>query len=129
MANTDLDRGFHMYHKNTNVDVTLYPYTTNNILTISNTVNTNTWSMVAFTYDGSHVRGYLNGQFTGVSPGISNSATDVSSSIPMAIGYLPDYPVSNNYSGKIAFVQVYNRSLSNNEIILNFERYRGRFGI
>jgi hypothetical protein len=36
---------------------------------------------------------------------------------------------TNHFNGKISVVQIYNRVLSSNEILLNFNSYKGRFGL
>jgi hypothetical protein len=124
-ANAGKTRGFEFFSQNNHLQVIVWPFTTNNILSYSNTVNANTWHCAAFTYDGSRVRGYLNGAFINVTPGVSNSATDTANSL--YIGSRSDS--ANTMNGRIAIVQVYNRALTNNEIITSFNRYRGRFGI
>ena len=124
-SNSTKTRGFEFFSQNNHLEVIVWPITTNNILSYSNTVNANTWHCAAFTYDGSHVRGYLNGAFVSITPGISNSATDTANSL--YIGSRSDS--ANTMNGRIAIVQVYNRALTNNEIITSFNRYRGRFGI
>ncbi|NDB59979.1 LamG domain-containing protein, partial [bacterium] len=80
-ANAGKTRGFEFFSQNNHLEVIVWPITTNNILSYSNTVNANTWHCAAFTYDGSHVRGYLNGAFVDITPGISNSATDTANSL------------------------------------------------
>jgi hypothetical protein len=124
-SNSGKTRGFEFFSQNNHLEVIVWPITTNNILSYSNTVNANTWHCAAFTYDGSHVRGYLNGAFVDITPGISNSATDTANSL--YIGSRSDS--ANTMNGRIAIVQVYNRALTNNEITRSFNRYRGRFGI
>jgi hypothetical protein len=124
-SNAGKTRGFEFFSQNNHLEVIVWPITTNNILSYSNTVNANTWHCAAFTYDGSHVRGYLNGSFVAITPGVSNSATDTANSL--YIGSRSDS--ANTMNGRIAIVEVYNRALTNNEIITSFNRYRGRFGI
>jgi hypothetical protein len=118
-------KGFELRTQNNHIEVSVWPWTTNNILSYANTVNANTWHCAAFTYDGSHVRGYLNGAFVDITSGTSNGITDTVNAF--YIGCRGDS--ANTMNGRIAIVQVYNRALTNNEIITSFNRYRGRFGI
>jgi hypothetical protein len=124
-SNAGKTRGFEFFSQNNNLEVVVWPRTANNILAYSNTVNANTWHCAAFTYDGVRVRGYLNGVLIDMTPGVSNGATDTANSF--YVGSRSDS--SNTMNGRIGIVQVYNRALTNNDIISSFNRYRGRFGI
>ena len=85
--------------------------------------------MVAFTYDGTTIKGYVNGQQMNVSTGTANSATDTDGQLYIGGRYAANANVSNVMTGRIAMTQIYSRALSNNEISKVFAKYRGRFGI
>ena len=101
----------------------------NNKLFVANTINANTWTMGAFTYDGTTIRGYLNGNVANISINNANSATDTDGSLYVGGRYAASAAVANVMSGKIGIVQIYNRVLSNSEIQHSFSLYRQRFGI
>ena len=86
-------------------------------------------SMGAFTYDGSTIRGYLNGNVTNISINTANSATDSNGSLYIGGRYAANANVANVMAGKIGMVKIYNRVLSNNEIYNSFNLYRQRFGV
>ena len=92
---------------------------------ISN-LQTGTWYNMVGTYDISTLefRGYKNAVLgpTTITP--SNSGTVVSNTT-YRIGHGGD----SNFSGNIASFMLYDRVLSLNEININFEALRGRFGI
>lgn len=97
------------------------------IATPSGEILTNTWYFVTYTYNGSSVIGYVNGQqktiaalssfvftSTGTNPIIAGDSTLASPTL---------------WNGNIAQVSLYNRALSPQEIQQNFEATRSRFGI
>jgi hypothetical protein len=131
VAKTDngYTRGFDLYNYGKNLEVIVRPTTATNKLLIANNINSNTWVMGAFTYDGSTIRGYINGNVTNISIGTANSATDSNGSIYIGGRYAANANVANVMAGKIGLVQIYNRVLSNSEIINSFSLYRGRFGV
>lgn len=124
-VNSANNRGFRMFIQDSNLKVSVGDSTTDNVITIG-TVNTNTWYQAAFTYEGINLRGYMNGEFRVVSSNTSNANTDTGDTlfIGSTNGYKP-----NTFHGKIAMTQIYDRRLSNNEIINEFNNYRKRFSI
>ena len=128
-TDTGYTRGFDLYNYGNKLEVIVRPTTSTNKLMIANNIVANTWVMGAFTYDGSTVRGYLNGNVTNISVGTANSATDSNGSLYIGGRYAANANVANVMSGKIGLVQIYNRVLSNSEIINSFSLYRGRFGV
>lgn len=114
-----------MFIQDSNLKVSVGNSLTDNVITIG-TVNTNTWYQAAFTFEGINLRGYMNGEFKVISSNISNANTDTGDTlfIGSTNGYKP-----NTFHGKIAMTQIYDRRLSNNEIINEFNNYRKRFSI
>lgn len=98
----------------------------NNILSFATNIPGNTWQHVAFTYDGSKIRGYSNGEFKAISTGIANGATDSTAALIVG-GFIsnPQY----NFEGLIGSVEIYNKVLANNEIQTLFNRDRRRYGV
>ena len=90
----------------------------------------NTWFYISWVFEvrtqgaliAKSLLGYLNGK-----PGISNSTTN-SYTLPTSdirIGYTD----SNNREKNISNLQFYNRALSANEILHNYNALKGRFGL
>jgi hypothetical protein len=119
------NRGFRMFIQDSSLKVSVGDSTTSNIITIG-TVNSNAWYQAAFTFEGINIRGYMNGEFKVVSTGVSNANTDSSGDLYLGTtnGFKP-----NTFQGKIAMAQIYNKRLSNTEILREFNAYRRRFGI
>jgi hypothetical protein len=90
---------------------------------LSNTV----WHCVAFTYDGVNIRGYSNGAFKAVSTGISNAASDSTGSLFIGARNFPSAPMI--FEGQIGSVEIYNRVLSNNEILNVYNTTRRIYGV
>ena len=128
-TDTGYTRGYDFYNYGKNLEVIVRPTTSANKIVVANNINSNTWVMGAFTYDGTTIRGYLNGNVTNISVGTANSATDTNGQLYIGGRYAATANVANVMTGKIAMVQIYNRVLSNSEISNSFSRYRGRFGI
>jgi hypothetical protein len=83
------------------------------------------WHHVAFVYNGTHRRAYIDGNYIGES---SVSGTLEFSFSNRNIG---KFGSDNTYwlNGDLAVVSLYNRDLNNDEIKQNFEAIRGRYGI
>ena len=89
----------------------------------------NQWNMLTGTWDGTTMKLYQNGikqsnelSFNG---GINGALADINT---VQVGYYfnPSQPWTN---GKIASLNLYNKALSIDEIKLNLEATRGRFGV
>jgi hypothetical protein len=79
-------------------------------------VNMNTWSNVAFTWDGSTLKVFHNGIFIGEKPG---SGYIVSNSQPIIIGARAD--LTHHFNGLIDEVAIYNRALTEEEIQCHYQ--------
>ena len=82
------------------------------------------WYMGAFTYDGISCRMYVDGAFW--SAGAISGATNLNSTATFQIGSRFG---GNNFNGNIGMTMMYNRKLSDAEILQNFNATRGRYGI
>ena len=81
----------------------------------------NTWYFAAVTYSNSTGwKLYLNGR----EDGTSASTTTFTGNQEISIG---SYSTANNFTGRIASVQVYNRALTATEIFQNYHATKGRY--
>lgn len=88
---------------------------------ISNAVNTN-WSHITYTYDGVNVRGYLNGVHSYTSSTVSFSTN--ADTTALQLGRADQY--GNDAIGNI---QMYNKTLTSQEVLQNFNAQKTRFGL
>jgi hypothetical protein len=89
-----------------------------------NSILSNTWYIVTATRNGNNVALYINGALSS-SGANSNSIT---TNNPYTIGNAYDYN-SEIFRGNIASVKVYNRALSNIEILQNYNAQKSRYGL
>lgn len=87
----------------------------------------NQWYYVGFTYDGTNLTGYVNGEAIGTitisrqAPGNLYYALFISDSTNMGtFGY---------GGGKFSVFSVYNRALTNQEVTQNYNALKGRYGL
>jgi hypothetical protein len=85
----------------------------------SGTVSLNTWSFVAYTYDGSYIRFYINGALSGETAKTGNIST---SAYNLRIGNLDYLPSPRYFDGQIFDNRIYNRGLTPNEIAEIYHR-------
>jgi hypothetical protein len=121
-------RGFRFGQNANTIFVQVYPDNeANNYLEIG-TFQSNGWYHIGFTFDGSKIRGYVNGAFTtmtsfgNVTTGFSDSDGDIF--IGGQFG-----TEANSYRGQIASVRMYDRVLGNNEIVIDYNTTRKRFAV
>jgi len=90
------------------------------------------WVNIIGTYDGSESKIYVNGTLSGTSnsqpDGVNRSVSGTmkSSVVPREIS---DSGTNTDFNGKISNIQIYNRALSANEVLHNYNALRGRFGL
>jgi hypothetical protein len=82
---------------------------------------------ISATYDGSQLKIYQNGVLTGT----SNSTLGIGSppSYNLAVGGMGYRPAQYNLTGNIYVGRVYNRALSADEVLQNYNAQKGRFGL
>ena len=84
-------------------------------------ISLNTWYFAAVTYsDSTGWKLYLNGR----EDGTSASTTTFTGNQEIVIGA---YSSSNNFTGRISNIQVYNRALTSTEILQNYHATKGRY--
>ena len=90
-------------------------------VTGATTLSLNTWYFGAVTYNNSSGwKLYLNG----VEDGTSADTTTFLGNQEISIG---SYNTGNNFTGRIAYVLVYNRTLTAKEILQNYNAIKGRY--
>jgi len=86
-------------------------------------ISSNTWLHTVITLNSGNYNCYLNG--TLVESGTSsNGYTTIYENVTLGLGYATRY-----YSGNISQTRIYNRALSQQEILQNFNATRFRYGI
>ena len=101
-----------------NNDVSTFAYSSG-----LNTAN-QTWSMTTLTITPTQAKWYLNGILQHTRTHGHSSTTYSNLYIGSDVGFGGRY-----YNGRIAMVQLYNRALTNTEILQNFNATRGRYGV
>lgn len=83
-----------------------------------------TWSMATLTLTSTNVKWYINGilQHTRVNAHTSSTFSNLYIGSDGGLG-------GRYYNGRIAMVQLYNRALTDAEILQNFNAYRTRYGV
>ena len=87
---------------------------------------TSSWTQVLGTYDGSTLKLYINGVLQSTSVSVSGSI-DTAGTVLYNIGRNTSGLAYTN--GKIAIASLYNRALTDAEVLQNFNAARGRFGV
>jgi hypothetical protein len=98
------------------------------------TLNTSTltligvWNHVVAVYDGTNNKCYVNGVLSGTSSGSVSGNVSMSSLGGLNI-MKTDAVNLDNGSGQLSIARIYNRGLTADEVLQNFNALRGRFGI
>lgn len=109
-----------VYESGTSLNVRLRGGT---ILTITSAL-TSTWNEVVITWDGTAAKAYLNGSYVNdIVVGVA--AKQLNNFVIGATGS----GVNTFYKGNVADTKVYNRALTSNEILQNYNATKGRFGL
>ena len=123
------------YLLNSSIYARVTTSTVNGYTDINTTYSTNVWNNAVLTYDGVNMRLYLNGV---LKTSASKTGTIMNSSYPFNIGcqnnggYFPSTAPSKTseyYKGYISNVMVYNKSLSSDEVLQNYNALKKRFGL
>ena len=89
------------------------------MVTGSSDIPLNQWVHVAATYDGSHVRAYINGLQDGASTPLTGSIDN--NNAPVYIGKSQFYP--RNFNGRIDEIRIYDTALSGQEIAALYNEF------
>ena len=88
-----------------------------------------TWVYVAGTWDGASAKIYINGALANTATPPSTLTIDYSSVELSGIGGNGAGTGVNKWEGQIGPVQIYNRALTPNEVLHNFNALKGRFDL
>lgn len=83
----------------------------------------NNYSYLSMVYNGTTVSYYVDGYFKG-----SRTHSLSTNNTPLYAG-IKEFSSHANFIGRISSVKLYNRALTANEILQNFQALRGRYGI
>lgn len=96
----------------------------------SMTASLNSWSYVSSTWDGNYVNFYINGIFSNsVSQSLPIKTNNVSLKIGTDFRNGTSGPFDYHFTGNISNIQLYNRALSAQEVLQNFNTEKSRFGL
>lgn len=112
----------------TNIQAGVYKNDAWGTFTSEVTVPDRTWTFVTITFDGTNISLIVNGVVSTKNTGIPN-ATALSSGVTSSglfIGKRFDGD-ADYINGSISFIRIYNRVLSDSEILQNFNATKGRF--
>jgi hypothetical protein len=88
-------------------------------------ITTNTWYNVVFSFNGSVMSYYVNGNAAGT----SSLTWPETTAHKVFIGSWYSVNTLYDFNGIIANAQLYNRALSEAEVKINYNAYRGRYGL
>jgi hypothetical protein len=89
----------------------------------------NNWYYVGFTYDGTNLRGYVNGSLAVTSGTISRSTPGASLYYAIAHADFTSLGDGNFSNMRFGGMQVYNTALSTNDVLDNYNATKSRFGL
>lgn len=118
--------GYEMRMFNGTPRITIWNNGSGNTAVSSVSTPINNWYHIAGTYSGTQLKIYVNG----VLKGTTNSTLGIGtpSSYDLYIGRM-GYGAIYEYQGYIDVSKVYNRALSDNEILQNYNALKSRFGL
>ena len=95
-------------------------------------ISNNTWHQVVMTYDGSTIRGYLNGSLAG-SKATAWDSPHTDRSLPFHIGFGSADSTSQGdgtyFDGRFGIIRMYDSALSLSDIQQNYNATKWRFGL
>ena len=90
-------------------------------------INIGEWSQVGFTFDGSYIRYFFNGELVDTSAIALNPDVALDATSIVSIGIV--YSADRYFGGKVDIVKIYNRELSSKEFLTNYNAQKSRFGL
>jgi hypothetical protein len=128
-------QAFTFYLLSTSIYARLTTNTLNGFTDISTTYNTNVWNNAVLTYDGSNMKLYLNGILKTSTPKVGpimNSELPFNIACQYNGGYFPSTAPSKTseyFKGYISNVMVYDKALTESEVLQNYNTLKSRFGL
>jgi len=110
---------------------TNWSYGSFGVRSITNINQTGTWKQIVVTKDASNnVRIYKNGALQDTRTNFSPALSTFNSTLYLT-GYSNDtaFPTSSFLTGYISISRIYNRTLSDSEVLQNFNAHRARYGL
>lgn len=100
-------------------------------ITSGTSVSVGQWYYYGATYDHSNLKQYLNGALINTSADSGNFTTGASGVITYGVGTWQNNQTANTYNQDVnlASAELYNKALTANEVLQNFNAKRSRFGI
>ena len=96
----------------------------------SNPISTNTWYNIVLSFTNTSVKLYLNGQLiSGIQTGINTSLYVSNSPVLLGIYRNLSGTYADALNGSMGSVKIYNRSLTDAEVLQNFNALKSRFGL
>jgi len=97
---------------------------------IPNVTPTTEWTNITGTYDGSDIKGYINGELKlNHTMPIGGDLVTGSTGRRMFLGARTNDSISRYFNGIISTTNIYNKALTADEVQQNYNALRGRFGI
>lgn len=90
-------------------------------------ISNSNWYNITVTFDGSAKRMYVNGVLKGTQTGLTGTVTQNTTGVSYIGSHGTTY--SYHFSGNIAAEHIYNRALSDTEVLSNFNALKSRFGL
>jgi hypothetical protein len=118
--------GGYIHHNGNYNNLTVYIFSNSwKAVSTQNIFVPNVWCYTGFTWDGTSLKTYKNGVLVGnVSPG-GGAINPIESTMRIGSSGLTSQP----WAGHISNVQIYNSTLTNNQILQNYNALKGRFGL
>jgi hypothetical protein len=126
-------KGFYLGHSATSGRLWLsITYGTSGQFTLNQTKNNfftdNNWVLVTCVGNGTNCQFYKNGISFDTPNNFGTFSTGDSARV-LGVGRINNTSVSNYWSGNVALTQIYNRPLSSNEVLQNYNAQKSRFGL
>jgi hypothetical protein len=124
-----------LFHGNNNNTITFYVNGNNSgtyysINRSTPVLNDNIWYFICGTCTSSLIKIYLNGLISGTAAnGIINGIIVNNSNSVVQYGKDPRYSTNRFFNGYVGPNYLYNRALSESEILINYNATKGRFGL
>ena len=81
------------------------------------------WYSICYTYDGATERGYYNDSLINTKANLGSISSNASQDLKIG------FDSSDCWNGQIAIVSIYDRGLSTEEVLQNYNATKGRFGL